>query len=210
VEQPTPDDKNWTWVLERPCPQCGYDVATIKRNQIGARLRANAAAWRGVLRRGEIVSVRPPSDATQGPVWSALEYGAHVRDVFDVFAKRIERMLRDDEPAFPNWDQDRTAIDKQYHLEDPARVTYELAVRAGRLADMIDRVSGDQWQRRGHRSDGSTFTVESLAYYLLHDPVHHLWDAEQGFEAIAGTDGAAGEDDSPDEGDWDGDWPDDR
>ena len=20
-----PDDKNWTWVLERPCPECGFD-----------------------------------------------------------------------------------------------------------------------------------------------------------------------------------------
>ncbi|NDG11232.1 MAG: hypothetical protein EB111_05220 [Actinobacteria bacterium] len=29
---------------------------------------------------------------------------------------------------------------------------------------------------RGFRSDGSAFTVESIARYLMHDPVHHLWD----------------------------------
>ena len=22
-----PDTKNWTWVLERPCPECGFDAA---------------------------------------------------------------------------------------------------------------------------------------------------------------------------------------
>ena len=24
-----PDDKDWTWVLERPCPECGFDAATV-------------------------------------------------------------------------------------------------------------------------------------------------------------------------------------
>ncbi|MFM7891632.1 MAG: hypothetical protein ACKO8V_07035 [Actinomycetota bacterium] len=34
----------------------------------------------------------------------------------------------------------------------------------------------DQWQRCGFRSDGSVFTIKTIAQYLLHDPVHHLWD----------------------------------
>ncbi|PVY29285.1 hypothetical protein C7458_10631 [Williamsia muralis] len=24
-----PDTKNWTWVLERPCPDCGFDPSEI-------------------------------------------------------------------------------------------------------------------------------------------------------------------------------------
>jgi hypothetical protein len=28
----------------------------------------------------------------------------------------------------------------------------------------------------GFRSDGAQFTVESFGRYLLHDPIHHLWD----------------------------------
>jgi hypothetical protein len=24
-----PDDKNWTWVLERPCPECDFSADTI-------------------------------------------------------------------------------------------------------------------------------------------------------------------------------------
>ena len=23
----TPDTKDWTWVLERPCPECGFEAA---------------------------------------------------------------------------------------------------------------------------------------------------------------------------------------
>ena len=46
------------------------------------------------------------------------------------------------------------------------------------LADRFDAVGADQWERRGFRSDGSVFTVESLGRYLMHDPVHHLWDVD--------------------------------
>jgi hypothetical protein len=40
-------------------------------------------------------------------------------------------------------------------------------------------VRGDQWQRTGNRSDGKRFTVESFARYMMHDPVHHLWDVSR-------------------------------
>ena len=38
------------------------------------------------------------------------------------------------------------------------------------------RRGGGQLGRRGLRSDGSAFTVDSLARYFLHDALHHLWD----------------------------------
>ena len=46
-------------------------------------------------------------------------------------------------------------------------------------------MTGDQWQRPGGRSDGARFTVGTLARYLLHDPVHHVWDVERGYARLA-------------------------
>jgi hypothetical protein len=51
MEHPRPDDKNWTWVLERPCPACRFDAGIIARHVIGATLRTTVEAWREVLRR---------------------------------------------------------------------------------------------------------------------------------------------------------------
>ncbi|HEY5013683.1 MAG TPA: DinB family protein, partial [Acidimicrobiia bacterium] len=31
----TPDTKDWTWVLERPCPECGFDASAFAREQVG-------------------------------------------------------------------------------------------------------------------------------------------------------------------------------
>lgn len=183
-------------MLDRPCPQCGFDAAAVPRDQLGAKIRSNAAAWRAVLNRGPIVSMRPPDDPDRGPVWSALEYGCHVRDVYHLMDERLRLMLTKKDPQFLDWDADAAAVEQRYSEQDPHRVGYDLALTAGKVADALDRVRGDQWSRPGRRSDGAPFTVERLATYLYHDVVHHLHDVEAGFRAL--TQGQGG--DEADEG----------
>jgi hypothetical protein len=109
-------------------------------------------------------------------VWSPLEYACHVRDVFALATYRVGLMLDEDDPLFANWDQDATALEDDYAGQDPDAVTADLALRADEFAAALSAVADDQWQRTGRRSDGATFTVESFARYLIHDPVHHLTD----------------------------------
>jgi len=47
---------------------------------------------------------------------------------------------------------------------------------AGCMAGDLAGVSGGQWARTGARSDGASFTVDTMARHYLHDLVHHLWD----------------------------------
>lgn len=91
-------------------------------------------------------------------------------------------MLEADDPEFPNWDQDATAVGQRYAEQDPNRVVDELGAAAEALAATYDSVEGDQWKRTGTRGDGASFTVESLARYMIHDPNHHLHDAGHGAE----------------------------
>jgi hypothetical protein len=165
-----PDTKNWTWVLERPCPDCAFDAATIVPRQIGVIIRDVASQWEAVLAHPLAVTRPAPH------VWSPLEYGCHVRDVFRLFSYRLELMCTHDAPTFDNWDQDATAIADRYDLQDPNIVKRELVVAADELADRFDAVTGSEWSRLGMRSDGAAFSVESFGKYLLHDPIHHLWD----------------------------------
>ncbi|MBV9291299.1 MAG: DinB family protein [Frankiales bacterium] len=165
-----PDTKDWTWVLNRPCPECGFDSRSFPRDQVGAMVRGTAAEWQTVLRRSDVR--RRPDPAT----WSPLEYACHVRDVFRLYAQRLEMMLQSDDPAYPNWDQDATAIEERYAEQDAAVVAAELATAADDIAGRFDRVVDDEWARTGRRSDGATFTVETFARYFIHDPIHHLHD----------------------------------
>ncbi|HEV7525482.1 MAG TPA: DinB family protein [Acidimicrobiia bacterium] len=166
----SPDTKNWTWVLEQTCSECGVDVTQFARTDIGRLIRENAAQWQHVL-AGERVRERPNDE-----MWSPLEYGCHIRDVYRIMLGRLDLMLAQDNPTFANWDQDATAAEDAYEAQDPAQVAHELAHAAAPIAERFDGLEPAQWARTGARSDGSRFTVESLGRYALHDVVHHLVD----------------------------------
>lgn len=165
-----PDVKDWTWVLEQPCAECGFDAATLRRRNIGRLVRVNTEFW------PEVLSGR---DAAQRPaprVWSPLEYACHVRDVCRIFTMRVGLMLTEDDPEFANWDQDETALAEKYWNQDPRIVGEQLVEAARQAADAFDEVGDDEWTRTGRRSNGSVFTVETLGRYFVHDLVHHRHD----------------------------------
>jgi len=65
-----PDTKNWTWVLERRCPECGFDSSKVPTDQIAALIRANAGTWLAILAEDpELLARRVRDDR-----WSPLEY----------------------------------------------------------------------------------------------------------------------------------------
>ncbi|MCA5892006.1 DinB family protein [Isoptericola sp. NEAU-Y5] len=165
-----PDTKDWTWVLRERCPECGFAAAQVEVPDVGAAVRDSLPRWRAVLAR---------PDARERPepgVWSPLEYGAHVRDVFRIFDERLGLMLSQDDPLFANWDQDVAAIEGGYASQDPARLAHELEESGAVVADRFDGVDPADVGRVGRRSDGSQFTVRTLGQYFLHDIVHHLYD----------------------------------
>ncbi|MEP7045606.1 MAG: DinB family protein [Ilumatobacteraceae bacterium] len=175
-----PENKNWTWVLERPCPECGFDTQSFPSTDLARLVRDAGKPWRELLAH-PLVRVRPADDR-----WSALEYGCHVRDVFQLGVSRANRMLLEDNPSFANWDQDETAVAEHYELQDPLTVADDLSAASTALADIYETVSGKQWDRPGTRSDGSPFTVETFGRYFLHDPVHHVVDVQKGLALLQG------------------------
>src|SRR5581483_9816454 len=169
-------------VIERTCPDCGFDAATVDRADVPALTRGYAQTL--------VLALDDPS-ATERPaptVWSPLEYACHVRDVCAIFAARLHRMLTEDDPLFDNWDQDVTALQRRYWAQQPAAVAGDLLENADGIAAAFTAVDGDHWTRPGRRSDGSRFTVDTFARYFLHDLAHHSWDvtASGGASAVIG------------------------
>ena len=172
-----PDTKDWTWVLERRCEECGYDAAAVTTSDVAGAIRANAAAWQVV----ELTAIRPDERT-----WSSLEYACHVRDVLVLYRERLDLMTTQDDPLYPNWDQDESAIVERYAEQDPSTVQRELQDAAAAIAGRFDGLSEAEWQRPGRRSDGASFTVDTFSRYFLHDVVHHLHDVSPSRDPAGG------------------------
>ncbi len=158
-------------MLGRPCTECGFDASACRVADVPELIRENSRTWGRLLGDGAVRAGRP--DAA---TWSVLEYACHVRDVYGRYHGRIRLMGAEEDPLFPNWDQDRSAIADRYDEQDPAQVVAELEAAAEDLASLLERLDGPGWESPGRRSDGASFTVATIARYMIHDPVHHLWD----------------------------------
>ena len=129
-----PETKNWTWVLQRTCEECGFDTRSFPAGDIARLSRQAGDPWPELL-SDPLARVRPNESC-----WSALEYGCHVRDVFLLGVHRVGRMLAEDGPRFENWNQDETAVAARYDLQDPSEVASEILAAADSLATVYDTV----------------------------------------------------------------------
>ncbi|WP_425307591.1 DinB family protein [Ammonicoccus fulvus] len=170
---PTPrDEKDWTWVLERRCDDCGFSATPL--SEVPHRVRASIEPIRRALSQPDAATRTEGED-----VWSSVEYACHIRDVCRVFNERVHAMLTDDGTRFESWDANDAAIDGHYSTQDPDRVAEEYAEAAETIATTFGSVPEDRVQNRGIRGDGMAFTVSTLASYFVHEIVHHQHDIER-------------------------------
>ena len=134
-------------MLSNRCPDCGFDPASTGHTEVADRIATDATEWVDRLTRAGVRDRPAPG------VWSILEYGCHVRDVHRIFDQRVRLMLSEDEPRFPNWDQDATALADDYPSQDPAVVARELFEAATTVADTYRSVPDDAWSRCGYNRD---------------------------------------------------------
>ncbi|WP_067823838.1 DinB family protein [Nocardia inohanensis] len=187
------DTKDWTWVLERACAECGFDPDAIAYAAVPGLVRDSAVRLGAALRRPD--AALRPDDST----WSDLEYAAHVRDVCRIFTHRLDiartaaarpgpqiggydaavTVTESGVPMFSNWDQDVTAVAENYAAQQPGAVAAELADVAEIAAAAFESVPEAERERAALRGNGSAFTIDSMARYFVHDLVHHVHDVEQ-------------------------------
>ena len=165
-----PDTKDWTWVLERPCPECGFDAGGGRPRRPGRgdprQRRRLAAGARD--RRARPSGPRPTCGRRRSTPATSATCTASSRE-------RLGQMLTEDDARLrqlgPGRDRGRGALRPAGPRRGRRRSWSRPRRRSRRRTT---RCPDDAWDRRGVRSNGSVFTVETLGRYHLHDVVHHL------------------------------------
>ncbi|MBA3266751.1 MAG: DinB family protein, partial [Acidimicrobiia bacterium] len=128
------------------CPECGLDYESMPPADAVVAVRGFARRYRAPLSRllpGEDETVLRTRPALE--TWSALEYAAHVRDVFGRYAAWVDLVLSEDRPVLEGPTPDEAAVAGRYNEQAPAEVAEELARRAEALAAALEAVPDDGW-----------------------------------------------------------------
>jgi hypothetical protein len=169
------------------CAECGFDPADVRPGDLPMAVRSFARRYRAPLTRGlpgedlDQVVRRSPDPG----VWSALEYGRHVVDIFVVFDDRVRCALEGREPDEAEIDWEGRVASASPTL-DRIEVAEQLADAADTLATTLDEVNGDEWQLEGMTGRGRTVTVADLGTIVVHEGSHHLLDLGRVLRAARG------------------------
>lgn len=173
-EAPVADVKDWSWVTQRQCPDCGFDPASVSPADLPGLIVAAAERFAVAVEK-EGAEERPCLQ-----VWSPIEYGRHVADVIEVMGQRLKQILEaDGEPVqFENWDQGAAALENEYWKANGHATSVLIREGAEESAKDWAEPKGEQWSWVGVRGDGAEFTTETLGLYFAHDLIHHLHDVD--------------------------------
>ncbi|HEX2047328.1 MAG TPA: DinB family protein [Acidimicrobiales bacterium] len=167
------------------CDECGFVYGDLAAGDVPTAIRSFGKRYRAPLTRflpgedGDWLLRQRPAPET----WSALEYAAHVRDVFAWYDGWIRQCLTEDRPVLEGPGPDEAADLRRYNEDDPAAVADALAANAERLASTVEGVPPDGWERIGLRRDEER-PVLFTARRAVHEGSHHLLDIGRGLRAV--------------------------
>jgi hypothetical protein len=158
------------------CPECGLDYDAVSPDDIVVAVRSFPRRYREALEGASDDGVR----ARPAPeVWSALEYTAHLADLFPAFTDSVRRMRTGQEiDADRWWDADARATEQKYADRDPDDVLRELTANAGRLADALSGVDADEWTTTTAEFPWGERDLLVTARNAVHEGSHHLRDVQ--------------------------------
>ena len=154
----------------------GVDQVVGELASLGPRFGARLTTSADDAKRHALLRRRPEQD-----VWSALEYGCHVRDTLLCQRERPYLTLVEEEPSFTPMYRDRRAALARYGDDDPNRVARQVEMAADLLAHAFSSLDEGAWARTCiyNYPTPARRDVLWLAQHTLHEGEHHLADIER-------------------------------
>ena len=106
--------------------------------------------------------------------WSAVEVVGHMIDKMHIWAIRVERILVEERPALPGYDQDLLVREHDYQHADPDVLFEHLNQACERYATLVERIPASALQREGVHAEFGTLTVRQCIEATLDSVPQHL------------------------------------
>lgn len=117
--------------------------------------------------------------------WAAVEVIAHIADVDERAHARVARMLAEDTPYLPAFDQDELAEQSRYIEREPAAELDRYDRSRQRHLALLTSLSAQAWQRRGVHQAAGEITVATYELHVGAEDVDHLAQIARALAAAA-------------------------
>lgn len=118
----------------------------------------------------------PADQLTAHPIsgkWSASEIVQHLADSEMNSAIRLRRLLAEDQPVIQGYDQEDYATRFNYNERDIAPALDAFRGARATTAQILSRMSDEDWKREGSHSESGLYTPEHwLKIYAAHAHNH--------------------------------------
>lgn len=161
---------------------CGFADDSVRLTEVTARSALAVSAIADLLRSDHDLA-RRPSDGR----WSAIEYGAHVRDVLITIRDRTVVGLVEDDPTFTPMYRDQRIELGLYAADTGVAVATEIEAAQTMLARMFTQIDAAGLERtvRYGFPDPIHTTVGWMAKQAVHESEHHLADIAENLRGLA-------------------------
>jgi hypothetical protein len=140
-------------------------------DQIGATAEAFCAACR---------AGREPYKPVEPGGWNTHQLAAHVRDVdAQVYGMRIRRSADEDNPLFPNFEQEAWMAE-HYHPDEPLdSILDQLSASIAGLTGLLHSLPDEAWSRPSRHEVNGDFVLQTWVERSLGHLKEHLETAEK-------------------------------
>ena len=175
-------------MMRPPCEECGFDWEAHGPAEVVEVLRRAPRRYEAPLTRflpGEdpevVLRTRPEPD-----VWSALEYAVHLGVALAWYGERVERVLTEERPTMAAYRFGPAADRDRYNERPIGEAADSIGAAAAALAERLEGLAPEQWERVGVGSEGDERTVLVLGRRAAHEVAHHLLDIGRVLRRVRG------------------------
>jgi hypothetical protein len=143
---------------------------STEQEQWAAQIREIPAVFRrALLSDDHAIRHRPAAGE-----WSAIEVVGHMIDKMQIWISRVERLMVEERPALPAYDQDALVRDHDYLHADPEVLFEQLRQACEHFALLVERVPTSALQREGMHEEFGPITLRQCIEAPLESATEHL------------------------------------
>jgi hypothetical protein len=141
------------------------------RNELLKTMRAVPIVVRALVRDTDEAGSRWRPAAGE---WAIVEVIAHMADTDERALERVRRILAEDEPALPSFDQDALAFERRYIDLPLASEVDRLERQRGLHIALLQSLDDAGWLRTGRHEEHGLMSIELYETHVGAEDVDHL------------------------------------